>query len=239
MQLFEILGIDLDKNSVISVVGGGGKTTTILMLGGELKEIGKKVLITTSTAIFIPDNSSYHDLFIKEVPKDFSPQTGTVTYYAEEKDEFKLKTKKIALIEEIIKRKIFDFVLIEADGSKGMPIKAPASHEPVISRHTSLTIGVIGLDSLGTEINNINVHRPELLKKLINDDINKIDINVIVKLVLNENGLFKNCYGKKILLLNKANNTLRISQAIVIKEKLKDTDIGVVIGDVKSSLYIS
>ena len=239
MQLIEILGIDLDKNSVISVVGGGGKTTTIFMLGEELKELGKKILITTSTAIFIPDKSIYNDLFTKEVPKDFIPQAGTITYFSEEMDEFKLKTKKIELIEEIIKREIFDFILIEADGSKGMPIKAPASHEPVVSRCTIITIGVIGLDSLGTEINDINVHRPEVLKKLINEDINKIDVDVIISLVQDKNGLFKNCFGRKILLLNKANNNLRISQARVIKELLKDTDIFVVIGDVKSNLYIS
>ena len=239
MKLYEVLGIDLNKASVISVVGGGGKTTTIIKLGEELKDRGKKVLITTSTAIFIPDESMYDNLFIKDIPKNFTPELGTITYYGEEINDIKLRTLNLEFIEEIIDRDIFDYILIEADGSKGLPIKAPGLHEPVISKLTRLTIGLIGLDSLNTEINNINVHRSELFKKLIIEDKDIIDNNVIIKLVLHENGLFKNSKGKKILLLNKANNSLRITNAKMIKEVLKDTDIRVAISDVKSNFYIS
>lgn len=41
------------------------------------------------------------------------------------------------------------FVLVEADGASGRPIKAPAEWEPVIPSSTDLVIPVVGLDCLG------------------------------------------------------------------------------------------
>ncbi len=42
-----------------------------------------------------------------------------------------------------------DYLLVEADGAKGLPLKAPRKHEPVIPEATTLVIGVLGLDALG------------------------------------------------------------------------------------------
>lgn len=42
----------------------------------------------------------------------------------------------------------WDFVLVEADGSRRLPVKAPAVYEPVIPPGTDLVVGVIGLDAL-------------------------------------------------------------------------------------------
>lgn len=237
MKLYKILNIELNEKAVISVVGGGGKTTTIETLAKELSHEGKSVLITTSTAIFIPQRGSYDDFFVEDIPSDFSPKPGTITYFAETKDKIKLKTNDISLIDRIITKKIFDFILIEADGSKGKPIKAPGPHEPVISQYTTITIGVIGMDSIDTIIDEENVHRSDLFLELLRKDIKFIDNNAIIKLILSDNGLFKNSIGRKIVLLNKVKNNSRIKHAEEIKLKLKYEDISIVIGDVQTNTY--
>lgn len=54
-----------------------------------------------------------------------------------------------------------DYVIVEADGSKRLPLKAHAAHEPVIPPETSRTVCVVGLSGLGRRVAEV-VHRPEL-----------------------------------------------------------------------------
>ncbi|WFA07830.1 selenium cofactor biosynthesis protein YqeC [Tissierella sp. Yu-01] len=237
MKLYKELNIDLNKKNIISVVGGGGKTTSIKVLSKELKDEGKRVLVATSTGIAIPKRDDYDNLFIGLLPNDFDPMKGSITYYAERTDDIKLKTQNISLIDEIIERKVFDVILIEADGSKGLPIKAPATHEPVISKYTTMTIGVVGLDSIGTIIDDKNVHRSELFRKLVGEEVKVIDSAAIFKLVQDENGLFKNSKGKRVLLLNKADNEFKIQQGRNIRESLKKSGTKILIADIRTNTY--
>ncbi len=235
MKLYKVLDLDINRKNIVSVVGGGGKTTTINTLASEFKELDKKVLVATSTGIFYPGKSQYDNVFIKELPLEFQPSKGSITYFAQIYDGLKLKTEDIQLIDEITQREIFDIVLIEADGSKTMPIKAPALHEPVISQYTNITIGLVGMDSLGVNIDEEHVHRPELLRNIVNNDI--IDSEAIVKLIIHNDGLFKSSRGRKILILNKADSDELIYKAREIKKDLQQEEIRVIIGDIKTGNY--
>ena len=54
-----------------------------------------------------------------------------------------------------------DYVIVEADGSKRLPLKAHASHEPVIPENTRKTVCVVGASGFGKPVKQA-VHRPEL-----------------------------------------------------------------------------
>lgn len=56
-------------------------------------------------------------------------------------------------------------ILIEADGSRGRPFKAPSDHEPVIPSSVTLVVVVVGMDALGRPIVE-TAHRPELVAVL-------------------------------------------------------------------------
>jgi molybdenum cofactor cytidylyltransferase len=56
-------------------------------------------------------------------------------------------------------------VLVEADGSRMRPVKAPADHEPVIPRESTLVIPVVGIDALERPITAV-AHRPERVCEL-------------------------------------------------------------------------
>ncbi len=47
---------------------------------------------------------------------------------------------------------LYDLVLIEADGAKSMPLKAPAVYEPVIPPFSDRTFVICGLDALGGKL---------------------------------------------------------------------------------------
>ena len=53
-----------------------------------------------------------------------------------------------------------DYVLVEADGSRGLPLKAHLSHEPVLPQEAGQVIAVLGLTGLGRPIAEA-AHRPE------------------------------------------------------------------------------
>ena len=54
-KLCDIIEYEKKKARTISVVGAGGKTTLIYRLAEELKEKGLRVLITTTTKMYVPE----------------------------------------------------------------------------------------------------------------------------------------------------------------------------------------
>ena len=55
-----------------------------------------------------------------------------------------------------------DIILVEADGSKSRPFKAPGEHEPVVPEATTILVPVAGIDSIGKPLDGKTVHRPEI-----------------------------------------------------------------------------
>lgn len=238
MQLYRQLGLNIKKKEVISFVGGGGKTTSIKSLAKELSDIGMKVLITTTTKIFEPMEDEGEYFFIENIPRNFKPDKGTITIFGENIRDGKLIGATIDKIDNINNRGLFDYILIEADGAKRKPIKAPDLHEPLIGPSTTITIGVMGIDAIGLEIVEDMVHRPEILKHLLNVGENHIiNSNDIVNLSLHPKGLFKSSKGKKILFLNKVRTDIDISNSKEIQQKLIDSNIQIVMGDIINKMY--
>src|SRR5699024_6320534 len=159
-------------------------------LARELKSFNKRILSTTTTQIFQPKDMDY--FFLKEIKSNFKPKEGTITFYGHSVKNGKLIGGNIEEINDIIRKDLFDYVIIEADGSKRKPLKAPAEHEPVITRSSTMTIGVIGLDAVGQLINNANFHRAERMAKLIDkQEGDPITTEDITNLILQKNGTFK------------------------------------------------
>lgn len=236
MKIYKALELNINTQQTLSFVGGGGKTTTIFQLAKELIKENKKVLISTTTKIFNPRKEEYDYYFLSDIDKKFTPLEGSITILGKYVENGKLIGVLPEEIDKVVEQYIFDFILIEADGAKRKPIKAPNCHEPVIPKKTTKTIGVIGLDSLDKPIDENTVHRPELFIKITDTKyFDIIDEDIIVKYILNPKGLFKDTQGEKILLLNKAYNegmTLKGSKIrqILFESGFKDP---VIVSDIK------
>ena len=238
MNIYNSLGLDINKIEIISFVGGGGKTTTIFTLGEELKSLGKKVLITTTTKMS-SEKREYDYYFLGNIDEKFSPINGSISIFGEKIKGPKLIGSSLEKLDVIIDRGIFDFILIEADGARRRPIKAMASHEPVISKYSTKTIGVIGMDCLDKIIEDI-VHRPELFIDIVGKDIKQnVSEKDIVKLALHPKGLFKDAKGEKVLFLNKIYGEDILIRGNRIKEGLLESNFQgrVVLGDIKRGVF--
>jgi molybdenum cofactor cytidylyltransferase len=57
-------------------------------------------------------------------------------------------------------------LLIEADGSRGLPLKAPAAHEPALPPCANVVVVTAGLTGLGMPLDAAHVHRAEAFSQL-------------------------------------------------------------------------
>jgi len=228
MTFYKALNIDLNIPELISFVGAGGKTSTMFRLAQDLKASGKKVLVTTTTNIAYSEATQADNLII-DSSKDMCllsrVEPGTIVCLGSGMLNGKGKLKGIdrELINEIYQKHLFDYILVEADGSKRKPIKAPAHYEPVIPGESTRTMGIIGLDALEKAVTEEHVHRPELFCSVTGKNMGElIDRHCIVKLILSDNGLFKDVpHGcKKYVVFNKADHTAREKEAKITVTEL-------------------
>lgn len=195
--------LNLESGAVISIVGAGGKTTLMFNLAEELRA-ENKILVTTTTKIYYPEKHQFD--FITVDKKDYDhynnkKQKGIYVYGSGINNEDKV----IGLRSEVLEDQIphFDYVLIEADGSKGKILKGWRNKEPIIVSKTNKTIGVLNIKSIGKKINEENIHR---VNKFINITDSKeeelINIEHIISLIFHKSGLFKDAVGERILFIN-------------------------------------
>lgn len=199
-------------------------------LASELAENQQRVLVTTTTMIFHPKIfnrpcNTFYAGSVKSFLHNYSPARGTITVAGKEliSDGKKIKGFDPSEIEQIKKSEYFDIILVEADGARGKPIKAPAEYEPVIPLDTDIVVGLIGMDCMGVKIDHTNVHRPELFTKVTSSSLGEIIKPLIInKLLQSSEGLFKGTSHKsrKIVIFNKSDTSDRISKAKEIAENI-------------------
>ncbi len=162
---------------VISIVGSGGKTTLIKRMAEEFRHQGKKVFVTTSTHMSIESDTLLTDdadVIIRHIEEYGYAMAGA-------KDQYKIKELSLQTYKDVCKHA--DVVLVEADGSKHLPIKFPNSTEPVIYDNTNEIIIVCGLHALGRPAQQV-AHRLELVKQCLGiDDDTIITPDHIIKLL--------------------------------------------------------
>ncbi|MBQ4610895.1 MAG: putative selenium-dependent hydroxylase accessory protein YqeC [Clostridia bacterium] len=150
------------RPGVTALIGGGGKTSLMLALAGELKEKGA-VIICTTTRIYPPEGMPVLSGASREEIAEAVREYGAVCVgemYGEKLGPPKVEVSELA--------HLADHVIVEADGAKGMPLKAHASHEPVIPEGARV-IYVIGADGIGKPVGEA-AHRPELYAERLGVD---------------------------------------------------------------------
>jgi probable selenium-dependent hydroxylase accessory protein YqeC len=138
---------------VTAIIGGGGKTTLMETLAGELSKKGK-VIITTTTHICRP--KQYETLLdADEAAVSAALERSGIVCVASQAESGKLCAPWLSMG---TLAQLADFVLVEADGAKRLPLKAHAPHEPVIPPEANQTILVVGASGFGRPMRE-SVHR--------------------------------------------------------------------------------
>jgi probable selenium-dependent hydroxylase accessory protein YqeC len=244
MNIVDALNINICNKEIISIIGAGGKTSTMYRIAWELKKKKKRVLITSTTAIYCPPSYIYDYLFVSNDIEELSEKSNdvlesSITVIGSYSVNNKLKGINKNCINVLYDK--FDYIIVEADGAKRKPIKAPASYEPVIPKLTTKVIGCIGLDCIGSYINDKYVHRADVFSKVVNQRLDStINYDTIRHLINSKDGLFKECgnINTKIVLFNKAYTDdllqeARIASEIILQENKSISKV--IIGNVQNN----
>jgi molybdenum cofactor cytidylyltransferase len=128
-------------------------------------------------------------------------------------------------------------LLIEADGSRQKPLKAPAAHEPAIPEFVDTVIVVAGLSALGKPLSSDDVHRPEIFSLLSGLQLGEqISNDSILRVITHTEGGCKNIptLARRLALLNQVDSTQLQAQAHGMAKPLLSTFDAVVIASLKA-----
>lgn len=177
----------------IGFCGAGGKTTSLYALADILINMQQNVLITTTTKMFPNENSDKIKIVIRETifESDLNPK-GIIQWFSRVDDAGKGIAPPLREIEEVNKyAKIWK--LIEIDGAKRLPLKAPQLGEPVLCEGLDLVYGVIGASAFGKPISGHLIHRlEEFLAVTGAKPGDLISPEVVARLIASPLGLFRN-----------------------------------------------
>lgn len=245
----EALGLRAREH--IALVGGGGKTTLMLALAEELKRSGKRVITSTTTKVWHREALQFsmvlsvaEDPHWKDEAKEGLSKGGVVFVGQSILGSGKVEGISPSLADDVYCNSDVHYLVVEADGSAGHPLKAPAEHEPVIPSSATMVVAMMGLEAVNAQLEEATVFRVEQVKNvtgLAPGDL--LTPSALSKVFLHPAGLFKGTpdAARKVVLLNKAEllkdeRSVAELRDILLIDRMKRID-RVISGSVKKGVY--
>jgi molybdenum cofactor cytidylyltransferase len=176
MNLLHALRLDeTDDKPVIALVGAGGKSSLLFRLGEELAAAGRPTLLTATTRLWASQVdrapfsliSASEPALALELPTSLRGYGQVLALAGPAGEPGKLAGLSPEAICRLAALDEVGAVVVEADGSRERPLKAPASHEPVVPACATHVVAVAGLAALGQPLDAAVVHRPEIAAALM------------------------------------------------------------------------
>jgi probable selenium-dependent hydroxylase accessory protein YqeC len=246
-----IEALALGPREHIALVGGGGKTTLMFALTDELRRNGKRVLASTTTKVWHREALEYEKVLLVEDDGDWknkqaggSKSKGTAFVGKSILDSGKVEGISPTLADEIFHDSKVDYLVVEADGSAGHPLKAPAEHEPVISSSVTMVVAMMGLEAMSARLDETTVFRLEQVRSITGIETGGIlTPSALAEIFLHPAGLLKGAPegARRVVFLNKEDlveeDTKAVELAdILLADPMKKID-RVILGSVKRGVY--
>lgn len=211
----------LESVCSVTLVGAGGKTAALFQLAGELPE--EVIFLATTTHLAVPQAGRADRHFIASTPAEIdqalraNPQ-GTVLFTGPGIGGGRLSGLPGPALEALYQhaKERGMHLLIEADGSRRRPLKAPAAHEPALPPWAELVVVVAGLSALANPLDADWVHRPERFAELSGlAPGSPITAEGLVRVLTHPSGGLKDIpvHARRVVLLNQADEPVRQSLA--------------------------
>ena len=232
--------IRLSDTACLALTGSGGKTTALFQMARELLP---PVIVTATTHLHVKQIPMADSHWIGERPEDLVDLEGNlngvmlVTGPVDGDRTAGLNRHMLSRLRAICARHSLP-LLIEADGSRQRPLKAPALHEPPIPEFVETVVVVAGLAGLGKPLSGEFVHRPEIFAELSGlAQGETISPQALGRVLTHPAGGLKNipAAARRIVLLNQADTLELQSQAKSLAESLLGTFSAVIIASLAQS----
>jgi molybdenum cofactor cytidylyltransferase len=216
----------VEHGAVISFVGGGGKTSTMFRLAAELRSAGFRVVTSTTTHIseeqarIPPVSIRWDEINLLEERLD---RYGHCLLSGPPDGKGRILGASREFIHSLSARNDVDALLIEADGSRSLPFKAPGEHEPVVPDATTILVPIVGLNIIGQPLDEAHAHRPEIIASLANQSLGTPITPITIARVLGHpsGGAKQLPAGARLVpLLNQADTAVHLQHAGEVAELL-------------------
>ena len=235
----------------IALVGGGGKTTLMFALADELRRKGKRVLASTTTKVWHREALEYEKVLLVEDDADWGKKQaeglkseGTAFLGKSILESGKVEGISASLADKIFRDSNVQYIVVEADGSAGHPLKAPAEHEPVVPGSVTMIVAMMGLEAMSARLDEATVFRLELVWSFSGIETGGIlTPSALAKVFIHPAGLFKGAPegARRVVFLNKEDlfeeDTRAVELAdILLADPMKKID-RVILGSIKKGEY--
>lgn len=148
-SLWQALGFSVftEKPFCIAAVGSGGKTSLLYALAREGRSRGLSVLLLPTTHMHSPGEDGVLTGRAEDVIQKLRADGFAVAGIPTAKDPRKIGFPGWETYERV--KAEADLVLVEADGSRRLPLKYPNETEPVLPSSVQVILSVTGMSSLG------------------------------------------------------------------------------------------
>lgn len=240
------------SNQTVSLVGAGGKSTTLFQLARQLSSIVNRkssiavrksqiVTATTHLGIWQIPLADHHLIASDLNDLQNIPRAG-VTLVTGEVDRDRTNPVGDSILNGLraYSKEHNLPLLIEADGSRQKPLKAPASHEPPIPGFTETVMVVAGMSAIGKALTDEHVHHAEIFSQLSGLQIGEtITPQAVISMLTHPQGGLKNIppNARHIALLNQADTPELHSIAGGMARPLLDHFNSVVVGSFEQNIF--
>ena len=242
MNLIHALGLDTPStmSPVISFSGAGGKTTALFQVARQLAGKNKCVFVTATTNLGVWQ-IPLADCHLFEDNLQNIPDTGIILITGSiEGDRTKPISNEILNWLRENSKSTNTPLLIEADGSRQKPLKAPNPYEPPIPDFSNIVVYLTGLSAMGKSLIDENVHRAEIFANITNTKIGSTltPENIIAHLTHPQGGQKNIPAGaQKIAFLNQADTAELQSIGGKMAGKLLQHFDSVIVGSLKNETF--
>jgi probable selenium-dependent hydroxylase accessory protein YqeC len=178
-SLVALLGIG--DRDLVAFVGAGGKSTLLLAAGQELGA-GGPVVVGTTTKMGVDQLPGWAVVCRTAAEVEATLEAGSPAFLLGSIEGHKVVGATPEVVDQVFAASGAP-VLVEADGARRRPFKAPGPHEPVIPACATLVVVVAGLGAVGGRIADV-CHRPELVAALLgcatDDDLGTAEMAAVI-----------------------------------------------------------
>jgi probable selenium-dependent hydroxylase accessory protein YqeC len=235
----------------IALVGGGGKTTLMLALSRELRRNRERVIASTTTKVWYREALEYDKVLLladevgweDKIAEGWDSEGNTFVGKSL-LDSSKVEGISSSLADAVFQDSDVHYLIVEADGSAGHPLKAPAEHEPVISSSVTMVVALMGLEAMIARLDETTAFRVEQVRSITGVETGGIlTLSALATVFLHPAGLFKGAPegARRVVFLNKEDLIKEDGKAeklahILLADPEKKIE-RVVLGSVKKGIY--
>ena len=228
----------------LAFVGAGGKTSALFQLARELTP---PVIVTATTHLHVDQVKLADAHWMGETCADFAGLEENlrgvmlVTGPLDGDRTTGLNESLLSWLRAVCNSKNLP-LLIEADGSRQKPLKAPAEHEPVIPNFVETVVVVAGMSGLGKPLTDEFVHRQEIFSRLSGLALGEmVTPEALLRVLTHPSGGLKNIPpgARHVALLNQADTPELQAQAKLLAEQLLHAYHAVIIASLHPPSAIS